>query len=254
MGDTNPAVKKWVRRILPYALASARLPCGGHMLENLAFQYAQIPENEMRSISYGLVILGGIIGGLTDRSIAEFSRAPYFALLGLIFFSVSFVSVFSMVFIVSAIINGFFWVIVAVELLVMVAGGFFVARVATARSRDAYGHGGMAALAFIPIANFWLVLTSSKRAVSANRVPTIPLLSGGLGVLTGFVLLAAGIGITAYSQVEGMRRVDAAAAAGLFDQAGLEPSLALMAAAVETPLVVDEVTTLTRMEARGTEL
>lgn len=159
-----------------------------------------------------------------------------------------------MAIIVPALVGGFFWVIVGLEALAFIVSGFFVARIAVARSRDAYGHGRMAALAFIPFANFWLLLTPAKNEVSANRAPTIPLLSGGLGVLSGFAFLAAGIALSAYSQVEGMRRVEEASAAGVFNTVMLDRTLATMAAEVQTPLEIDETTTLVRMEAKGPEL
>lgn len=224
------------------------------MLEDLALQYSEVPEDELRLISYGLAILGGIIGGLTYRSFAEIRRAHYFALSGLIFLCVAVVTFGGLAFIVQALSGGFFWVIAAAEMLATIVGGFFIARIAADRSRDAYGHGRMAALAFIPLANFWLLLTPSKTETSANRSPSIPLLTGGLGVLSGFVLLGAGIGLSAYAQVEGMKRVEAAAAAGVFNEAMLDRTLATMAAEVETPLIVDETTALVRMEAQGPEL
>ena len=34
------------------------------MLEDLALQYSEWPEDQVRALSYGLVILGGIIGGM----------------------------------------------------------------------------------------------------------------------------------------------------------------------------------------------
>lgn len=224
------------------------------MFEDLALQYSELSENQMRSIEYGLVILGGILGGLTNRSVAEIRRAPYFAFSGLIFLCVAAVSYSGMAIIVPALAGSFFWVIVGLEALALIIGGFFVARIAAARSRDAYGHGRMAALAFIPFANFWLLLTPSENEASANRAPTISLLTGGLGVLSGFVLLAAGIALSAYSQVEGMRRVEEASAAGVFNKAILRRTLATIAAEVQTPMKVDETTTLLRIESQGPEL
>jgi uncharacterized membrane protein YhaH (DUF805 family) len=224
------------------------------MLEDLALQYSEVSEDDMRLISYGLVILGGIIGGLTYRSTTEIRRAHYFALSGQIFLSIAVVTFGGMAFIVQALAGGFFWVVVAAEMLASVAGGFFVARIAADRSRDAYGHGRAAALAFIPFANFWLLLTPSKNEMSVNRAPAIPLLTGGLGVLSGFVMLGAGISLSAYAQVDGKRRVEEAAAAGIFAEAMLDRTLVTMAAEVQTPLEVDETTTLLRIEAVGRQL
>jgi hypothetical protein len=224
------------------------------MLEDLALQYSEVSEDDMRLIGYGLAILGGVIGGLTYRSTTEIRRAHYFALSGLIFLCVAVVTFGGMAFIVQALVGGYFWVIVAAEMLATVVGGFFFARIAADRSRDAYGHGRMAALAFIPLANFWLLLTPSKTENSANRAPTIPLLTGGFGVLSGFVLLGAGIGLSTYAQVDGMRRVEEAAAAGVFNEAMLDRTLATMAAEMQTPMSVDETTTLARMETVGPEM
>ncbi|AXS39599.1 hypothetical protein [Breoghania sp. L-A4] len=57
-----------------------------------------------------------------------------------------------------------------------------------------------------------------------------------------------------YAQVEGIRRVEAAAAAGAFNQALLDRTLTTMAAQVTTPRVVDKTTTLLRIEAQDAEL
>ncbi|WP_162901319.1 hypothetical protein [Breoghania sp. L-A4] len=125
------------------------------MLEELALQYSEIPDDQVRALSYGFVILGGIIGGVTDRSVTEIMRATYFALSGLIFLCVSAVTFIGMDLIVQSIIGGFFWIIIGLEMLASMFGGFFLARISAARSRDAYGHGRMGALGFIPIANLW---------------------------------------------------------------------------------------------------
>lgn len=224
------------------------------MFENLAYQYSDLPEDQVRSIGYGLIIVGGLVGGLTNRSITEIRRAHYFALSGLIFLCMAVVTYSGMTVVVSAIVNEVYWVVVAADMLAAVIGGFFFARIAADRSRDAYGHGRMAPLAFIPFANLWLLLTPSKNEISANRSPAIPLLTGGLGVLSGFFLLSAGVGFSVYAQEDGKRRVEEAATAGVFNVAMLDRNLATMAADVQTPIVVDETTTLVRMASQGPEL
>ncbi len=121
----------------------------------------------------------------------------------------------------------------------------------------------MALLAFIPIANFWLLMTPSKHAISANRVPTIPILSGGLGVVTGFILLAATIGVTVYIEEQARQMEQRAQLEPMSQQAGidflirsngLEGTLKLLADESQTPITVDNVTTLARIEAIGTQL
>jgi hypothetical protein len=158
--------------------------------------------------------------------------------------------------------GGFLWVFMLVDVVVGLGVGYAFAIIAMARSRDAYGHGRMAVLAFIPIANFWLLLTPSKSNVSANRSPTIPLLTGALGVLTGFVLLVAGVALGAFIQVETNRMVAAAENDPAMQQAsidimlrgeGLEATLRQMAAEVPSQQV-DETTTLLRVLSDGTTL
>lgn len=224
------------------------------MLENLALQYTELPEDQMQALGYGLMIMGGIIGGLTNKSAFEIRRGHYFSLSGLIFLCVSVATFIGMTFIVQSLVGGFFWLVVALEILTSVVAGFFIARIAAARSRDAYGHGRMATLAFIPIANLWLLFTPSKNDIFANMFPEIPLFSRGLGVISGFVFLIAGIALSAYAQEDGARRIQAASAAGAFNAAALDRILTTIAAEVQTPVRIDEVTTLQSLEANGTEL
>ena len=121
----------------------------------------------------------------------------------------------------------------------------------------------MAFLGFIPIAGFWLLLTPSKNKLSTNRVPTIPLFSGRLGVLTGFVLLAAGVGVTGHIVGQGRMIEQQARTDPVFQQTilasmirskGLQETLHFMVANAQTPLTVDKVTTLARIEADGMQL
>src|SRR5690606_16720568 len=147
------------------------------MLEDLAYQYSALPEPQMNAISFGLVIVGGIIAAITNRSEDELQRAPYFAYFGLIFLCVSLVSLALVTFIVQSLVEGYFWAVVGIEMIASMAAGFAFARIATARSRDAAGHGRMAPLAFIPLLNLWLMLTPSRNAASVNRAHTLPLLT-----------------------------------------------------------------------------
>ncbi len=221
-------------------------------MEELAYQYAQMSEDELRTLNYALTILGGLAGGLTGRSNAELLRAPYFAFSCLVILASGVVSYASVPFMVPAMSGGYFWVLVAATLAVPLIGGFFIARIAKSRSRDAYGHPRMAALAFIPIANFWLLLTPSKNEVSANRVPTIPLLSGGLGVVSGFVIFLAGVALTVQSEMAAEELLSS----GDLVPYDADPAVAVvaLAAGVETPMAIDELTTLVRVEPDGSVL
>lgn len=224
------------------------------MLEDLALQYSFFEKDQVFLINYGMIVLGGILGGLTGRSQLELQRAPYFALTNLILFCTALIPATAVSFIVPAMANGYFWTVAGLDLLASAILGFFTARIARARSRDAYGHGRMAYLAFIPIGNVWLLLRGSRQESSINRAPIIPLLNGGLGVLAGLILFGLYNVTQTATGKEAFRRVEAAAATGAFDVALLDRKLAVMAAELNTPLAVDEVTILERVEAQGTEL
>jgi hypothetical protein len=159
--------------------------------------------------------------------------------------------------------GGYLWLLMAISIGASIISGFFYGRIAMARSRDAYGHGRMAVLAFIPFANLWLLSTPSKNAVSANRVTTIPILTGGLGVLVGFAMQIAAVAISNAVKQEATRMVDRARTEPVSQQAGIEfmvrsegldKTLRLMAAGAQTPITIDKVTTLARIEADGTQL
>jgi hypothetical protein len=232
------------------------------MLEDLALQYVSLPEDDLRLIGYGFAIAGGVLAGLLHRSTSELCRAPYFAFTGLSFFVVSAAQLIWLGS-VPALMGGYVWSFMVFDVLVRVAVGYGVGVIAMARSRNAYGHGRMAALAFIPIANFWLLLTPSKNQLSADRASTIPLLTGGLGVLVGFVLLFLGIGVASFLRVETERMAAAAQDDPAMQEigidmmiraSGLEATLREVALGVPTPSKVDEITTIVQVVGDGTTL
>jgi hypothetical protein len=231
------------------------------MFEDLAIQYVSQTEDNQRLISYGIIIAGALVAAIFHKSTSELRRAPYFAYSGLLFFiyAASQLVWFDSI---PAMTGGFLWVFMLVDVVVGLGVGYAFGIIAMARSRDAYGHARMAVLAFIPIANFWLLLTPSKNEVSANRAPTIPLLTGALGVLTGFVLLFGGVAMGAFIQVETNRMVAEAENDPAMQRAGidmmlrgqgLEETLRQMAAEVLSQRV-DETTTLLRVSGDGTTL
>ncbi|KHQ54496.1 hypothetical protein [Mameliella alba] len=231
------------------------------MLEDLAIQYVSQSEDSLRMISYGITIAGAVVAPFFHKSTAELQRAPYFAFSGLLFF-IAATSQLVWFGSISAMTGGFLWVLMLVDVIVGLGVGYAFGIIAKARSRDAYGHARMAILAFIPIANFWLLLTPSKNDMSLNRAPTIPLLKGGLGVLTGFVLLFAGVALGAFIQVETNRMVAVAENDPAMQRAGIDMMLrgkgleeTLRQIAAEVPSKrVDETTTLHRVLGDGTTL
>ena len=231
------------------------------MLEDLAIRYVSLPEYMMRLVSYGVGIAGALIAAAFHKSSAELQRAPYFAYSGFLFCIAAALKL-AWFGLIPAMIGGFLWVFVLVDGIMNLGIGYAFGVISMARSRDAYGHARMAFLAFIPIAILWLMITPTKNDVSANRVPTIRLVTGSLGVLTGIVLLVAGGAMEAFIQMETDRMVAAARKDPVMQRTsidmmlrgqGLEETVRQLAAGVPSRRI-DETTTLLRVLGDGTTL
>ena len=232
------------------------------MLENTALLYVNQSEFDARLTSYGITVLGAAIAALFHKGQTELCRAPYFAYSSMLFF---FMAIAQLVWLSSipAIIGGFLWIFMLVDVVVGLIVGYAYWVIAMARSRDAYGHGRMAFLALIPFGNLWLVLTRSKHAISASRVPTIPHLTGGVGIVTGVVLFFAGSTLLSVVQDKMNATVEVAAYDSKTQEAiigellgseeGLRMTLQLIATEV-TSQRIDEITKLQRIESDGTTL
>jgi hypothetical protein len=235
------------------------------MLDDLAVRFISQSEETFQAIMYGFIALGAIVAALVTRSKAELTRAPFFAYAALVGFLMVTVNIIWLS-PDAAITGGYLWLFVAASIAATFLGGFFLCRLAMERSRDAFGYSGGAILAFIPLLNLWLMLKPSQKNVSANRVPTIPLVSGGLGVLTGFVLIAATMGVVFYIEAqtritEQQRQAQTTADADVVEfitrsvrANGLAMTLERMAAESQTPFRIDNVTTLARIETDGKQL
>lgn len=229
------------------------------MLEDIALKYASQTEEELRAIAYGLAILGAVIAGVTTRSKSELRRAPYFAGMGLLFLASATTEIVWLGSL-SAITGGYLWALMAVDLVKMLAFGYFLCVFSMARSRDAFGTGSGAFLAFIPIANLVLLLKGSKKQSSVNHIATAPILTGGLGVLSGFAMVIAAVvltGVLTKRMAEDSNmglKLQAASTDLLIRNNGLGATLAQLAAEVTVPQKIDEVTTLRRIETDATSL
>ncbi len=231
------------------------------MLEDLAVRYIGQSENNLRLIAYCVTVLGAAFAGLFHRSNARLRRAPYFAyicILLLLSVAAQVVWLGS----IPAVRGGYLWVFMLVDLVVGLVTGYVLGVIAMARSRDAHGHARMAFLAFIPLANFWLWLAPSRSEESPNRAPTMPILSGGAGVLTGSIFLVASVALIVFIRVETPQMVAEAESDPAMQQTGilallrgqgLEATLRELAAEVPSQRV-DEATTLRRVEGDHTTL
>ena len=229
------------------------------MLDDFAVRFLQLSEEEIQLVGISIFLCGAILAGIQIKRQLALRRAPYFVFTAIIFFILTGVQFF-WILILSALEGGYFWVIVIVTQGSLFGGGYFFYRIARARSLDAYGHGRMAFLGFIPIANFWLLLTRSNPAGAVPRMATTPLLTGKLGVFSGLVVLVATTGLTVYFE-DLLRRMTERTetlppsyqtdVAEMVRALGVEETLSQIAAETATPVTVDEATTLARIEADG---
>lgn len=232
------------------------------MLDDLAIDLLRLGEPSMVLGAYLLGVIAGVAGIATDRSMTELERAPYFAWTAAVAFLLNGAGlIWGLT--NAAVAGGYLWVIAALSIAVTLGGGFATGRLASARSRDAFGHAWGGLLALVPFANLWLLLKRSRLAVSAHRPPSAALLSGWAGVVAGLLLLAGGQVVDKLSTkfVERQATVDAndpasqrtAIKVGIRLE-GLEAFLKQAAADTGLPVDIDELTRLTRLEAVGPRL
>ena len=233
------------------------------MLEELAWKYITQSEIELRAMHFGLVVIGGMIGGAVTRSDAGLKRAPYFLYSALLFLALSAVQ-FIWLKSFDAFVGGYLWVFMAVDVVASILFGFFICKIALARSRDGFGTGGYAVLAFIPFANLVLLFKPSQDPASANARPVMGWMAGVVGVLIGIVVLGVAVSLSRYVEKATERQMAELAESNpefattsievMLQADGLASVLKIMAAEAPTPVVVDEITMLTRVEAIGDEL
>lgn len=226
------------------------------MLEELAYDYINLSEDGLYLTRLLSLAVGGLIAGVTNKSTYRMRRAPYFANSALIFFGVSLSTVIWFASI-PAMLGGYLWVVMTIDIAITIAAGYFVGLIAMARSRDAYGTNGSAVLAFIPVANFWLLFTRSQSPV--DDAYDRGLLGGATGVIVGLFLLllgaASSVGVEQALLNRAERPGSAVQGMELMLRAnGLEETLRLLAEDAGAPIQTDEITTLASVEGQGNEL
>jgi hypothetical protein len=205
--------------------------------------------------AFGLVVIGAIIGGLGDRSDRRLRRLPFFALSALVLLGLSLSQAIWFLF-PQALVGGWTWLLLLANAAAACLAGFLLFRLARARSRDAYGHAGMAFLALIPVAFLWLLL---KRPRDEDSTPHA--IDGGMALAIGLVAnvlagvtdrqLADAINRHAETYVTTHPEVETALLALTAAGQGLEKTLAELAASVATPIRIDDITTLHSIDAMG---
>lgn len=160
----------------------------GAAVEELASDYVIQYLLPYWSSVYGLVCAGGLVGWLwswlSGRTANALARAPYFVRLCL---AILFVCVVEIATVKGG--DASVWkVAVRLAAVVMAApliGGLYIGRIAAARSRDTFGHPNGAMLAFVPLANLWLLFKPSR----TRAAEPFGLTHGEEGAIFGLILL-----------------------------------------------------------------
>lgn len=215
---------------------------------------------------YGIIVISGLLIVLIKPRARLLSRRLFFLYYTLILLA----SIAPPMFWLGIVINrngGFHGSFIDINTLFML--GFFcnflvgcgLGIIALARSQDAYGHGRMAFLAFIPIANLWLLFAPSQKPTAERAA--IPQLEGGVRAIIYFVVLfecCVWFGHLAVDTFDFLEKVEqrvavlrerAADMQAILDEKGLEGTLQMIAENA-TLGVIDENRTLIRAERHGT--
>lgn len=233
-------------------------------MEQLAYSYILLPELAMRAIGIGLICLGGIVALTTRTPSFRLLRGPYFAATALCTLAMT-LTQFWWLGGGAMMQAGTFWLLMIGDFVVSLAGGYAIGVLAQARSVDAYGDPGKAFMAFIPIANLWLLFTASIHPQPAPPAyedkGALAGLAGWTGGVLGVVLLLLNAAMirSVTNAVESASANDPRLAAGLTrhmaqSDAGLESLLRMSVAQITVPARIDEITMLDRVDVQGTTL
>lgn len=164
------------------------------MTEDLAIDFMLRSEWQIWATAFLLAVLGGAISALLFISNARMTRAAYF-LGNCVILLASALSKTLLIPTPSALEKGHLGAWLALWGLVQVGCGFALWRLALARSNHALGHGRLAALAFIPLANLWLMVAPAREEPGLDgRERAFGL--AAIRVVIGVVLIGATLGAT----------------------------------------------------------
>lgn len=228
-----------------------------NVLEQFAISFINLGQEVQSGLIVFFVLVGALVAGFSSNSQNRMKRGAYFLnnsfiVLGLTLSGIIWLAS------TPALIGGYLWIIVLASVVMSMVAGYFFGLIAMARSRDAYGSNGYAILAFIPIANLWLLFTGSKAVDTA--VEQKAGFSGGVAsVLVGLFLLALSGAASEMIEQSALDYAadpqnEASSIEAMVHTMGLGGTLQLVAREVRPPLYVDEITTLARIEAYDREL
>lgn len=132
------------------------------MLEVLTLRYAELAQGLLIAIGLGVIVLGGmLVFVLVPRRSDLLSRSWYLQRLGMASFLFAVNQLWWFLY-VPAVKIGVSFLFVLTDTVGELAYGAYIAHIALARSRDAYGHDGRAWWAFVPFVNLFLLFKPSQ--------------------------------------------------------------------------------------------
>lgn len=160
-------------------------------IEELAFRYVQLAEFPLYNFVF--IYISAAVTGWIKPVDSLMQRSTYFLNTALVALAAT---IGQLIWLqsIDAMASGYLIVLVVLDILIWFAAGYFYVLIAKARSNDGYGHARFAVLAFIPLANLWLLFKPSQ----TSYAPKLPWYLSGVGaVMLAFVVsgVARGAGV-----------------------------------------------------------
>lgn len=230
-------------------------------MENLAYSYIHLDEATMKLISFLLLVLGGFINFKMNKFVAPVGRAAYFFIFGTFIFIASLEGLLWLA-APSAIEADSLYIIVTAEFAAFTLLGYVFGFAATGRSLDAYGTSSKWWFAFVPLVNLILLFKGPINQLKSK--PRWYWVRSTALVFAAFAFMMTGKGLSVAVENSVERNTARAAnsnpkvaeklSQALMQNSSIKDLLVVMAKELKTPLVVDEVTTLTKLSVSGNEL
>lgn len=164
----------------------------GPVQETLATRLIVQDNWLIRLVGLGFAVLGGAVSALLFVSASRMARPTYVLGNGVILV-LAVLAEAALIPVSGVIESGAIGARVLTWAFVQFACGFALWRLAAARSRDALGHSLAGALAFIPLANLWLMLAPPREEPAGIVRPK------RAGALHGGAFVLAGVGLVAFA-------------------------------------------------------
>ena len=175
-------------------------------VEEYAVQiFLRMGESEFVAF-FGLIVLGFILSAIFNKKGVQLRRAPFFAYINMLgFFGAA--SGIIWLYWPQALLGGFIWALLLLNFIIYLGIGYIGGKITMARSLDGFGTRKIAVISFVPILNLLLLFKRSKSGISPAHVSAVPLLNGGMGIITGLFFLILSVSFNSYLELE-MTRIN----------------------------------------------